>query len=97
MKSRWLTILLLALAVSALVISSLGFVAIQSTGPGVEWGMSLLAVICIGLGWWFWYHYLRKQEPVSGHCTCCGYNLAGNTSGRCPECGTATHTARVSG
>lgn len=23
-----------------------------------------------------------------GHCRKCGYNLAGNVSGRCPECGT---------
>jgi hypothetical protein len=23
-----------------------------------------------------------------GHCASCGYNLRGNVSGRCPECGT---------
>jgi hypothetical protein len=27
-----------------------------------------------------------KREP--GHCQSCGYNLTGNTSGVCPECGT---------
>ena len=27
----------------------------------------------------------RRHQP--GHCVTCGYNLTGNTSGRCPECG----------
>lgn len=29
---------------------------------------------------------LRTKYP-SGHCQACGYNLTGNMSGRCPECG----------
>ncbi len=29
---------------------------------------------------------LRSRYP-SGHCQSCGYNLTGNVSGRCPECG----------
>ena len=29
--------------------------------------------------------YRRKQE---GRCTSCGYDLTGNTTGHCPECGT---------
>ena len=32
----------------------------------------------------FW----RDHIP-SGHCRRCGYNLTGNVSGRCPECGAA--------
>ncbi len=27
------------------------------------------------------------REPQPGHCQGCGYNLAGNTTGVCPECG----------
>jgi hypothetical protein len=27
----------------------------------------------------------RRQPP--GHCQACGYDLTGNVSGRCPECG----------
>ena len=30
------------------------------------------------------------QRPRSSHCPACGYNLTGNTSGVCPECGTPT-------
>jgi uncharacterized paraquat-inducible protein A len=31
----------------------------------------------------------RKQRAKSGFCPTCRYNLTGNTSGICPECGTA--------
>lgn len=30
-------------------------------------------------------------------CWSCGYNLTGNASGRCPECGRATHRDRIPG
>lgn len=30
---------------------------------------------------------LRRRAPTAGHCTQCSYDLTGNTSGRCPECG----------
>ena len=32
-----------------------------------------------------WY---RDRRTPPGHCQSCGYNLTGNTSGVCPECGT---------
>ena len=32
----------------------------------------------------FWW---TTPKPVPGHCLTCGYNLTGNVSGRCPECG----------
>lgn len=28
-----------------------------------------------------------KSKPGKGHCVNCGYNLTGNVSGVCPECG----------
>lgn len=34
----------------------------------------------------------RWRRRRRGQCTKCGYNLTGNTSGVCPECGTAVHT-----
>ena len=35
---------------------------------------------------------VRERRPFypPGHCQKCGYNLTGNVSGVCPECGTAT-------
>lgn len=32
----------------------------------------------------------RSRRPPPGHCRACGYNLFGNTSGACPECGKPT-------
>ena len=29
-----------------------------------------------------------RKDIMDGHCTKCGYNLTGNVSGVCPECGT---------
>lgn len=34
---------------------------------------------------WRWY---RRHRPRPGTCRNCGYDLTGNVSGRCPECGT---------
>ncbi len=34
----------------------------------------------------------RRRYPP-GHCVRCGYNLTGNTSGLCPECGTSIETS----
>jgi len=31
-----------------------------------------------------------KRAAKKGVCVCCGYDLTGNQSGRCPECGCAT-------
>ena len=36
-----------------------------------------------------WWRSRRRQRP--GHCSRCAYDLTGNTSGRCPECGLAVH------
>jgi hypothetical protein len=31
--------------------------------------------------------FLRDRRPPIGHCQACGYDLTGNESGTCPECG----------
>ena len=45
--------------------------------------------------------YRRIMRPVHrrrlGLCLCCGYNLTGNVSGQCPECGTATRATDTNG
>jgi hypothetical protein len=41
------------------------------------------AGIAIPTAWLFW---LGRRRPAPGACRC-GYDLTGNTSGRCPECG----------
>lgn len=45
------------------------------------WTLSLALLIPTLLLWW------RDRPFPPGHCRNCGYNLTGNVSGRCPECG----------
>ena len=37
--------------------------------------------------------YLDRRRVPPGHCRNCGYNLTGNVSGICPECGTKVKNA----
>ena len=50
------------------------------------WTLILLALLpaC-----WLW--LLDRRRPP-GHCPKCGYDLTGNTSGLCPECGRAARS-----
>ena len=55
--------------------------------PGVSiplWIPFLLIAIPTVIAW------RRGRPPPHGHCKNCGYDLTGNVSGRCPECGEAT-------
>jgi hypothetical protein len=48
---------------------------------------------------WYWWAVLVAGGDLAGlawpRCESCGYNLTGNTSGRCPECGTAIGRAET--
>jgi len=55
----------------------------QAVGDCVVGG-SLMAVLLVSLLW-----PIPKRHP-SHCCSHCGYNLTGNTSGVCPECGETT-------
>jgi hypothetical protein len=47
------------------------------------WMLLVLAALPTAFLWW------RDRRSIPpGHCRKCGYNLTGNVSGRCPECGT---------
>ncbi len=37
----------------------------------------------------------RRRGIPPGHCQTCGYNLTGNVSGKCPECGKPCETDKV--
>ncbi len=50
-------------------------------------------VVAAGLGLlvgWRTYRKNTRVEPAEPRCATCGYNLTGNVSGRCPECGERT-------
>jgi hypothetical protein len=43
------------------------------------------------------YLWYRDCPPTPGHCEKCGYDLTGNESGRCPECGGAVTKMEYAG
>ena len=45
-------------------------------------------LVALPTGILFWRDHRRRITP--GHCKKCGYDLTGNVSGRCPECGKVT-------
>lgn len=61
----------------------------SSTGPWTVrwvfvplWMLFVLTAIPTALIGW-----LDRRRPEPGRCANCGYNLTGNITGRCPECG----------
>ena len=50
-----------------------------------------LPVLVASVGSWLvygWVRWERVPDPENRSCRNCGYDLTGNVSGRCPECGT---------
>ncbi len=47
------------------------------------WMPLALLLVSTASVWW-----LDRRRIPPGHCQHCGYDLTGNVSGRCPECGT---------
>jgi hypothetical protein len=73
----------------------LGFRTIHNVEYGTGWIIpcwflcavtSLLPILWVI---WLVQHRRTGQKDVNANCRSCGYSLTGNTSGTCPECGTA--------
>jgi hypothetical protein len=68
----------------------------QSRAGRGEWAearvVSLAEIIVASLTplVWLTVRLFVKPKPLAGTCLSCGYNLTGNISGVCPECGTPT-------
>jgi len=64
------------------------YAALERIAPLLLWSTPAWALL------WAWLYVrtlnalLRRRPGV--HCAACGYDLTGNVSGRCPECGCAT-------
>lgn len=55
-----------------------------------NWSFYFLALLLVfGCGNLLVHSIIRRFYTQPGHCRSCGYNLTGNTSGICPECGSA--------
>ena len=78
-------------AISAMVILSAGLLCTAFIGAHDLLALALLGVVVVAYIDWIDYWRLRSRREkrrVKGLCEHCGYNLTGNTSGTCPECGT---------
>jgi hypothetical protein len=53
------------------------------------WYIPSLMAIPVGFG--IWTIRRNRRNRRNGLCRSCGYDLTGNTSGRCPECGCNIH------
>ena len=69
-------------------------VSTMATGFAVLAGIFVLEMILIGLGLFGSLIFAGRHYPP-GHCRRCGYNLYGNKSGRCPECGKSISETRA--
>jgi len=78
-------------ALAASLAGALGWLMMLGSGAvdpthGIELGAYVLIWPALGVGLLTW--GLRGRGLPQGLCTRCQYNLTGNVSGVCPECGT---------
>ena len=64
---------------------------IHSKGVALPYWMIIL-FMAIAPAFWVRAEISRRRRLRSGLCQSCGYDLTGNTSGVCPECGAAIST-----
>ena len=73
-----------------------GFLAVMlAAAVALHGGLPVLPAVAAptAIAAFLWYrwdrpHELRRQRRAKGLCVHCGYDLTGNVSGVCPECGT---------
>ncbi len=72
-------------------VTTSGVTTTRSTGLSELAMMVITAISTVGPGVAAFF-LMGKPPPRQGECQQCGYNLTGNTSGTCPECGTKVET-----
>ncbi len=62
-------------------------VELRTVDLGIRWALVAPPAIIIPLVWLVARWWKHRRRPLPNHCPSCGYDLTGNVSGRCPECG----------
>ena len=73
--------------VSLALAAGFGLAVAPGLSPTQYGAMAFVWVLITALVLWR-LHWIRRNTHPPGHCSRCGYNLTGNASGTCPECGT---------
>lgn len=60
-------------------------------------GNAALVVCVLSIAWIAVARSYGDKRRYNGDCATCGYNLTGNESGRCPECGSAVEASTARG
>lgn len=97
--SAWMAILVYAAASLAGWTSMLTMPSVVKTSVVSVFFTSVLTILTVGMIFILFAFYVPLLKYEIGHhrninkeCWYCGYDLTGNTSGVCPECGTSTET-----
>lgn len=69
----------------------------QMLGWGKVWWVPLPLPIALLLARPAWHVIRCRRRRIKGCCVSCGYDLTGNVSGRCPECGVAVSARNEKG
>ena len=88
---------------SATGVAGLGFLILMASAVSGYSRSDYFGYVLAGIGIALWVWALRTETRALVHrdrdrlglCRACGYNLTGNTSGVCPECGTPIPSKRA--
>ena len=72
---------------------TLGLLSTQNPTAGGLAAIAAMGAVGAALQCWAWWSRTRPRNlcvrrQLNGQCATCGYDLTGNVSGVCPECGT---------
>ena len=92
--AKWVATMIFVVAI--VLLWATGWVRVQDSAAPAFWSLEAvlhppnpfwIPVLVFGAATALLWYMDRRRVP-SGHCRKCGYDLTGNVSGRCPECGT---------